>query len=146
MWRLFATQFGATGLLLRLVLGCVMFPHGAQKAFGWFGGPGFEAAMAGFARMGIPWALGLLAVLAELLGSLGLIVGLFTRLAALGIAVNMTVAIVLVHAPMGLFMNWQGNQSGEGFEYHLLAIALALALLIRGGGSLSIDRRLAHGR
>jgi putative oxidoreductase len=98
--------------------------------------------MQAFTGMGIPVLFALLAIAAELLGSLGLIVGLLTRVAAFGILVNMVVAVLMVHGQFGFFMNWFGNQKGEGFEYHLLAIAIAVALMIEGGGRFSIDRAL----
>ena len=127
----------------RVILGVLFFAHGAQKMLGWFGGPGFAGTMAGFTgHMGIPAPLAVLAILAEFLGGLGLIFGLLARVAAFGIAVNMVVAIVMVHGANGLFMNWQGNQHGEGFEYHLLAIALAVLHIARGAGAWSIDRAL----
>ena len=85
-----------------------------------------------------------LVILAESLGAIGLIIGFCTRLCALGIAMVMTGAIVMVHWQHGFFMNWFGKQAGEGFEYHILAIGLALVLMIRGGGTLSIDRGIAE--
>ena len=139
-----ATDSSPAGLVLRMMLGVVMFPHGAQKLLGWFGGYGFSATMNHFTEnMGIPWVLALLAVLAESLGAVALIVGFLTRITALGIGVVMTVAIVMVHSQNGFFMNWFGNKQGEGFEYHLLALAVAVALVIRGGGLWSVDRALA---
>ena len=127
-------------LIARLMLGLVMFPHGAQKMLGWFGGHGFTGTMNFFTgTMHIPAAFAFLAILAEFAGSLGLIVGLFSRVAAFGIASVMTVAILTVHAANGFFMNWSGNQPGEGFEYHLLAIGLALIVMIHGGGKASLD-------
>lgn len=127
-------------LIARLMLGLVMFPHGAQKMLGWFGGHGFSGTMNFFTgTMHIPAAFAFLAILAEFAGSLGLIVGLFSRVAAFGIASVMTVAILTVHAANGFFMNWSGNQPGEGFEYHLLAIGLALIVMIHGGGKASLD-------
>jgi putative oxidoreductase len=121
-----------------------MFPHGAQKVFGWFGGHGFSATMNSFTEnMGIPWIFALLAVLAESLGAVALIVGFLTRVAALGIGVVMVVATVMVHWQNGFFMNWSGSRPGEGFEFHLLALGIAVALIIRGGGLCSIDRALA---
>jgi putative oxidoreductase len=141
--KLIATDDDVASLVLRLFLGIVFFPHGAQKVLGWFGGHGLSATMQGFTQgMGIPTIFAALAIAAEFLGSLGLIVGLFTRVAAFGIAVNMLVAIVLVHGQFGFFMNWLGSQKGEGYEYHLLAIAIAVALMIKGGGRFSIDRAL----
>jgi putative oxidoreductase len=121
-----------------------MFPHGAQKVLGWFGGYGFGPTLDFFSHMGVPVVFGILAILAEFAGALGLITGLFTRIAAFGVGVNMLVALVLVHAPNGFFMNWAGNQKGEGFEYHLLAIGIALAVMIRGGGALSLDRKISN--
>ena len=113
-------------LIARLTLGLVMFPHGAQKALGWFGGYGFSGTMNFFTQqMHIPAPLAFLAIAAEFAGSIGLILGCFSRIAAFGIATNMVVAILTVHAANGFFMNWFGAQKGEGFEYHLLAIGLA---------------------
>lgn len=126
-------------VVLRVTLAVVMFPHGAQKALGWFGGHGFSATMQYFGKSGIPAPLAFLAIVAELLGPLGLAAGLLTRLAALGIAAIMLVAILTVHRQHGFFMNWFGNRQGEGFEYHLLALGLAVALIISGGGAWSLD-------
>ena len=129
--------------LARLGLGIVFFPHGAQKVMGWFGGYGFTGTMEFFTQsMHIPFIFALLAILAEALGSLGLIFGLFSRIAAFGIATNMIVAIFTIHRHMGFFMNWMGNQKGEGFEYHILAITLALVIMIRGSGSYSLDHAI----
>ena len=140
---LVATNGGVVPLILRLTLAVVMFPHGAQKTLGWFGGYGFRATMAYFTRSGFPPALAFLAVIAEFLGPLGLALGLLTRVAALGIAVVMLVAI-LVHKQHGFFMNWLGTQEGEGIEYHLLALGVALALIVVGGGAWSIDALIAR--
>jgi putative oxidoreductase len=93
--------------------------------------------------MHIPWIFAFLAICAEFLGSLGLIVGLLGRVAAFGIISNMVVAVLLVHSKVGFFMNWTGQQKGEGFEYHLLAIAIAIVILVRGSGAFSIDRALS---
>lgn len=129
--------------ILRLVLGFVFLAHGSQKVLGWFGGYGFSATLAFFTgKMGIPAPLAYLAIAAEFLGGLGLVLGLLSRIAAFGIAVNMVVAIALVHASNGLFMNWSANQKGEGIEYHLLAIAIAVTIMFKGGGALSIDGAL----
>jgi putative oxidoreductase len=142
-----ATQDRVSLLLLRLLLGGVMFPHGAQKVLGWWGGPGLDATIQGFTtHMGIPLVFAWLAVAAEFLGSLGLIVGLLTRVAAFGVGVNMVVAVAMVHFKNGFFMNWMGNQKGEGFEYHILAVAAAVVLMIDGGGKASLDRALTTGR
>jgi len=142
--KLFSTPNDLTLTVVRLVLGIVFFAHGAQKMLGWLGGYGFHGTMGFFTQqMGIPAPLAFLAICAEFFGGLGLIFGLLTRIAAFGIIVNMLVAIITVHHVNGLFMNWFGNQKGEGYEYHLLAIALGLVLLIKGAGALSLDRLLA---
>jgi putative oxidoreductase len=142
--KLLATSDDWTLTLLRLVLGIVFFFHGAQKALGWFGGYGFSGTMGFFTGMlHIPAAFAFLAICAEFLGGIGLIVGALGRIAAFGIATNMLVAIIMVHSHFGLFMNWSGQQKGEGFEYHLLAIAIALVLMARGSGCFSVDRALA---
>lgn len=134
-------------LIARLALGIVMFPHGAQKALGWFGGNGFAATMSGMSEhMGIPALFVLLAIAAEFLGSLGLIFGALGRIAAFGVGFTMLVAVIKVHGANGFFMNWMGNQKGEGFEYHLLAMGLALVVMIGGSGALSIDRMLSRGK
>ena len=130
--------------VLRLVLGIVFFAHGAQKMLGWFGGYGFTGTMGFFTGQGIPAPLVFLAIVAEFFGSMGLIVGLLGRVAAFGIFCNMVVAILTVHMSNGFFMNWFGKQAGEGFEYHLLAIGLAVAIMIGGSGAASIDRALTR--
>lgn len=145
MKMLFQTDNGWQGLILRLTLGIVMFPHGAQKLFGWFGGHGFSASLAMFTdKMHIPAFLAFLVILAESFGAMGLVLGLLTRVGAFGILCNMIGAVLLVHWPNGFFMNWFGKQAGEGFEYHLLAIAISVALLIGGGGRWSIDRAISE--
>jgi len=142
--KLLATSDDWTLTLLRLVLGVVFFFHGAQKVLGWFGGYGFSGTMGFFTGvLHIPAPFAFLAICAEFLGGIGLIVGALGRIAAFGIATNMLVAIVMVHSHFGLFMNWSGQQKGEGFEYHLLAIAIALVLMARGSGRFSVDRALA---
>ncbi len=145
-WKaLIRTEHDLAALVLRLTLGLVMFPHGAQKVFGWFGGYGFTGTLDFFTKtMGIPLVFALLDVAAEFLGALGLITGLMTRVAAFGIACVMVVAIFMVHLPNGFFMNWFGNQKGEGFEYHLLMLGIAIALMIRGGGAFSVDKKLSE--
>ena len=143
--KLLTTSNDLTLTLLRLVLGVTFFMHGAQKMLGWFGGYGFHATMGFFTQqMGIPAPLAFLAICAEFFGGLGLIVGLLSRIAALGIIVNMLVAIATVHHVNGFFMNWTGQQKGEGYEYHLLAIALAIVVLVKGAGALSLDRLLTR--
>ena len=93
--------------------------------------------------MYIPAPFAFLAIAAEFFGGLGLILGFLTRIAAFGIAVNMVVAIAAVHSAFGFFMNWNGTQKGEGFEFHLLVVAMTVFLMIRGAGAFSIDRAIA---
>src|SRR5262249_6841322 len=144
--KLIATDSDIATAILRLVLGVIFFAHGAQKMLGWFGGYDFSGTMGFFTgMMHIPAAFAFLAIAAEFFGGLGLILGFLTRIAALGITVNMLVAIALVHGKVGFFMNWGGTQKAEGFEYHLLVLAMAIFLMIRCGGALSIDRALASG-
>jgi putative oxidoreductase len=142
--KLFATDDNTGTAILRLVLGVVFFAHGAQKLLGWFGGYGLSGTM-GFltGMMHIPAPFAFLAIAAEFFGGLGLILGFLTRIAAFGIAANMLVAIGMVHGPFGFFMNWSGAQKGEGFEYHLLVLAITAFLMIRGAGAFSIDRVIA---
>jgi putative oxidoreductase len=143
--RLFQTENDRAALVLRVLLGAVFFPHGMQKLLGWFGGYGFSGTMGFFTgSLGIPAFFAFLAIVAEGLGSIGLITGLFTRVAAFGITVTMMVAAVMMHLQNGFFMNWFGNQKGEGVEYHLLAAAIGIALMIKGGGSLSLDKAIAE--
>jgi putative oxidoreductase len=130
--------------ILRLALAVVIFPHGAQKVLGWFGGGGIEGTLGFFGSMGIPVAFGVLAIAAEFLGAIGLAAGLLSRVAAFGIAATMAVAALMVHLPNGFFMNWSGTAAGEGFEYHLLVIAMALVVMVKGGGRASIDRALTR--
>src|SRR5438105_15544615 len=144
--KLLATDDNTATLILRLVLGIVFFAHGAQKMFGWFGGWGYSATMNVFTgMMHIPASLAFLAIAAEFFGGLGLILGFLTRIAAFGITVNMLVAIATVHHSYGFFMNWAGTQKGEGFEYHLLVLAITTYLIIRGAGAFSADHAPAAG-
>ncbi|EPG72832.1 DoxX family protein [Leptospira fainei serovar Hurstbridge str. BUT 6] len=143
--RIFKTDKDITSFILRIVLAVVFFPHGAQKVLGWFGGYGFSGTLGFFAAQGTPTLLVLLLFAAEFLGPIGLVLGLMTRVAAAGIAVAMSVAL-LVHIPHGFFINWAGNQQGEGIEFHILAIAISIALLIKGSGWASIDGIIANGK
>jgi putative oxidoreductase len=145
MKRFLRTDASWVSLFQRLVLAAVIFPHGAQKLFGWWGGHGFTNTIQFFDGMGIPVALAVIVILTESLGAVALALGLVTRLAALGIASIMVGAIALVHWKVGFFMNWTGQQGGEGFEYHLLALGLAIPLIVRGGGLASIDGAIVRG-
>jgi putative oxidoreductase len=148
MKKLFETNAEWSGTILRLGLGVAMFPHGMQKLFGWFGGYGLVGSFRFFTdQMHVPALLAFLVIIAESFGSVALITGLLTRVAALGIACDMIGAVSLVHWRNGFFMNWFGQKAGEGFEYHILAIAIALALVLTGAGNWSLDRAIAsHGK
>lgn len=145
MRKLLSTSNDVTLTVARLLLGVVFFAHGAQKMLGWFGGYGFRGTMGFFTQqMHIPAPFAFLAICAEFFGGLGLIVGLLSRVAAFGIFCNMVVAVLTVHIHNGFFMNWSGQQKGEGFEYHLLAFALLFVIMVKGAGALSIDRALSR--
>ena len=141
MKKLFSTTDDAGLALIRIALGVVMFPHGAQKMLGWFGGYGWTGTMGYFTGMlHVPALFGALAIFAEFFGSLGLVTGLLGRVAAFGILSNMVVAVVMVHSKVGFFMNWGGTIQGEGFEYAILAIAMALLIVWKGSGKYSVDK------
>ena len=126
--------------LQRIALGAIILPHGLQKLLGWFGGYGFAGTMGFFVdTMHIPTPIAFLVIMIESLGALGLIAGIFSRGCAAGIGAVMLGAIVTTHLPNGFFMNWFGAQKGEGFEYHLLVLALAVPIIVRGGGAFSLD-------
>jgi len=140
---LFRTDGSSGTIFLRLALGSVMFSHGAQKVLGLFGGPGYEKTIEIFtAKMHFPVYAVVLLMITEFAGSLCLIAGLFTRIFALAIGAAMAVCAYLNHLQNGFFMNWFGNQKGEGFEFHILVVGIALALVVKGGGAFSIDRKL----
>jgi putative oxidoreductase len=149
--KLFQTENDTATMILRVVLGVVFFPHGMQKLTTMFGGYGFTGTMGWFTgNLHVPALFAFLAIMAEGIGWMGLISGLLTRVAAFGITVNMVVAVYMIHWQNGFFMNWfsamtsAGKPAGEGFEYHLLVIAIGIALLIRGGGKWSIDKVIAE--
>jgi len=138
---LFSTDPDWTQTIIRLILGAVFFAHGAQKLLGWFGGSGLKATIGMMhEHLGLPVPIAFLAVSAEFLGGAGLIFGLLGRVAAAGIAFIMFAAIFMVHGRNGLFLNWLGDRKGHGYEYHLLAIALAAVIIVRGSGAASLDR------
>jgi putative oxidoreductase len=141
--RLMGTSNDVSLTTLRVVLGVVFFAHGAQRTLGWFGGDGFHRTMGALTQTGMPVPVALLIICAQFFGGLGLLVGLLTRIASLGVAGLMIGAIFMVHLQNGFFMNWMGTQKGEGIEYHLLALAMAAALLLRGAGAFSLDRTLS---
>jgi putative oxidoreductase len=142
--RLLATDDSLTPALLRFSLGGVILGHGLQKVFGWFGGYGIEGTMKFFASLGMPSVLGALVIVSDFLGSIALIAGLATRFSAAAAGAVMLGAVALVHYPNGFFMNWGGAPHGEGYEFHLLAIAMAVSLVITGGGRASLDRAITN--
>jgi putative oxidoreductase len=145
MKAFFQTDDSWTGLILRVTLGVVMWPHGAQKLLGWYGGFGFDGTLGFFTeKMGLPWIIAFLIIIGESLGSLGLLMGFLTRFSAASIGVIMLGAITMVHLPNGFFMNWFGKQAGEGYEYHLLVLGIAIALTIVGAGRWSVDQHIAQ--
>jgi putative oxidoreductase len=133
-----------TLLIIRITLGIVIFPHGAQKLMGWFGGFGFEGTMNYFTEtVGLPYVIGLLVILGESFGALALILGLFGRFMGLSLFIIMLGALYFDHAQNGFFMNWFGNRGGgEGYEFDLLTFGLSLAIVINGSGAFSADRYL----
>ena len=145
MKALFQTDDAWSSFLLRITLGCVMFPHGAQKLLGWYGGGGFSGTMGFFTeQMGMPALIAFLIIIGESFGSVGLLIGFLTRFTAASLGIIMLGAISLVHLPNGFFMNWSGQQAGEGYEYHLLVIGICLALMITGAGRWSVDGAIAE--
>jgi putative oxidoreductase len=141
--RVLGTSADFAPTVARVVLGAVMLPHGAQKLLGGFGGYGWSGTM-GFltGQAGLPWLVAALVILIESVGAVLLVAGLGGRIMAAGVAAIMVGAVATVHFANGFFMNWAGNQPGEGFEYHLLAIALAVVVMLRGSGAFSLDRAL----
>lgn len=138
-----ATYPSWSHLVVRVALGVVFFAHGAQKVFGWFGGPGLRGVVAGFTSLGVPAPAAILASFIEFLGGVAMVLGLLARPAAIGIIVVMLVAIAKVHARHGFFLNFQGTPGrGHGFEFNFVLIAMALSILIGGAGVLSVDRAL----
>jgi putative oxidoreductase len=126
--------------IARVVLGVIFFAHGAQKMLGWYGGSGLASSMRTFTEhLHLPSTLAFLVIAGELVSGVGLIVGLFSRIAAVFIALTMVGAIATVHFRFGLFMDWFGSQKGHGIEYHLPAIVLALVVVVKGGGAFSLD-------
>ena len=145
MKKIFATNpENITALIARLALGVAVFPHGAQKLLGWFGGYGFAGSMGYFTgTVGAPWLVGLLVILGEFFGPILLILGFGTRFAAASLAIIMLGAAWQLRAN-GFFMNWFGNQKGEGIELFILVIGIAISLVISGGGKWSVDSAVNH--
>ncbi|HVX50002.1 MAG TPA: DoxX family protein [Chitinophagaceae bacterium] len=144
MKKLLSTNGTIAISVIRVMLGIVLFAHGAQKLLGWFGGYGYTGTM-GFltGAVHLPYIIGLLVIVIEFFGALFLIAGFATRFAAAAIIILFTGIVYTSHWQNGFFMNWGGDQKGEGFEYHLLVMAIAIALLINGGGRFSVDKAIA---
>ena len=140
MKKIFQTNESIASTIIRIVLGLILFPHGAQKMLGWFGGYGFNGTM-GFltGTAGLPWIMAFLVIAIEFFGAIALIVGFATRIVAVGIISLFTGIIATSHLQNGFFMNWYGNLKGEGYEFHLLIIGMAIALLVSGAGKWSVD-------
>jgi putative oxidoreductase len=140
MKKIFATNENSSATIIRIVLGLILFPHGAQKLLGWFGGYGFDGTM-GFltGSVGLPWIIGFLVIIIEFFGALALIFGFATRIVSIGLIALFAGIVFTGHLDHGFFMNWSGQQKGEGYEYHLLVIGMALSLLVSGAGKWSAD-------
>ncbi len=142
--HILATNSNWVPTLARVILGIIFFAHGSQKIFGWFGGAGLRQTLRTLTEhVGLPSIVALAAVGIEFVGGVALVLGFLGRISALGIAVNMLAAILMVHGKYGLFMNWFGDRKGHGVEYHLIAIALAIVIIVQGSGAFSLDRLLS---
>jgi len=147
MKKIIATNpTNTTALIARLALGLSLFPHGAQKLFGWFGGYGFTGTM-GFltGSAHLPTFIAVMVILIESIGAVFVLAGFLTRIAALGIFLQFLFVMLTIHWQNGFFMNWSGAQKGEGIEYFLLLLTLAVIILITGGGRASIDAAITDG-
>jgi len=143
--KIFQTNNGWTGLIIRMTIGLILFPHGAQKMLGLFGGFGFTGTMSFFTgTLHFPWLIGFSVIFIEFFGSLSLIAGFASRIWSYLVLVLMIGIVFTSHIHNGFFMNWTGNQKGEGFEYHLLVIGLCIALLINGNGKYSVDKLIVQ--
>lgn len=142
--KLISTNGNNAAFILRVILGAVLFAHGAQNMTGWFGGLGFTATMQHLTEsMGLPYLVAVSVISLQFFGAILIMAGLTTRVIALGILGMFIGMIVTVHYEYGFFMNWFGANSGEGYEYHVLVIGIAAALLVLGGGAWSLDRKLS---
>lgn len=138
--RIFNISESFASLAIRITLGVVVFPHGAQKLFGWFGGYGFSGTMEFFTdTMGLPWLIGFLVILLESIGAIALIAGFATRIMAVSYLLLALGIVFTSSIQHGFFMNWFGNQQGEGYEYFILWIGMAISLIVIGAGKYSVD-------
>lgn len=133
-------NWGATAI--RVALGCVLFSHGAQSMLGWFGGFGLKSTLEFLSiNMGLPTFIGFIVISIQFFGSIMLLIGAFTRVAALGVF-GIFMGMATYHFDYGFHMNWSGTNAGEGYEYHVLVLAMCLMLFISGGGALSVDHKI----
>jgi putative oxidoreductase len=140
MNKILHTNESLAAMIVRIVLGIILFPHGAQKLLGWFGGYGFSGTMDYFTgTAGLPWLIAFLVIIIEFFGALALLFGFATRIVAAEVISLFAGIIFTSHLQNGFFMNWYGNLKGEGYEYHLLVIGMAIALLVSGAGRWSED-------
>lgn len=140
------TNASYASLILRLTIGIVLWPHGAQLFLGLFGGPGYANSMTMFGAFGLPWLIAFLVIMIQFFGSILILLGLFTRLIS-GITIVLFLGMIFkAHIHVGFFMNWTGTLQGEGYEYHLLAIGMLLVLTIYGAGKLSLDRLISKNK
>jgi uncharacterized membrane protein YphA (DoxX/SURF4 family) len=145
MEQFFSSQNNWTGLLLRITIAVVLFPHGAQKLLGWFGGYGFDGTMQYFTQtVKLPYIIGLLVILIEFFAPIALVLGIGSKILAAVLAILFLGITITAHSNFGFFMNWFGNQPGEGFEFFLLAIGASLALMFNGSGKFAIDNLIAN--
>lgn len=142
--KVFYTNNDWTGTIIRLATAIVLLPHGAQKLLGMFGGFGFTGTMEYLTEtVHLPWIVAFLVIFIEFFGSLSLMVGFASRIWAILTIILMLGIIMTSHIHNGFFMNWFGNQKGEGFEYYLLVIGLCSAILVNGSGKYSVDQFIA---
>ena len=138
--NIFTTNDNWSGFITRVTIGLILFPHGAQKLLGIFGGFGFTGTMGFFTgTLHLPWIIGFLVILIEFVGSISLLLGIATRISSALLIILMIGIIFTSHIDNGFFMNWLGNQKGEGYEYHLLVIGLSIATFVNGSGKYSVD-------
>lgn len=141
--KIIRTDNSSNWLLLRVALGIVMLGHGLQKAFGWFGGFGWNGSMNYFTDfVGLPSPLAAFIILIESLGSVLLIVGVAGRITAALVGIVIIGALFVDHLPNGFFMNWFNTHKGEGIEFDILFVAISVVLTINGSGKFSVDRWL----
>lgn len=143
--KIFQTNNDWTGVVTRLTIGIVLFPHGLQKMLGWFGGYGFNGTMDFFTgTVHLPWIIGFLVISIEFFGPLFFMVGFASRIWSVFTIILFLGIISTSHLANGFFMNWFGNQKGEGYEFHLLMIGLSIATLINGSGKYSLDAMISN--